>query len=151
MKGRVLVIGIDGATFDLIGPWAAGGQLPYLAQLMVEGVHGPLESTLPPVTSPAWPSFATGKNPGKHSVFDFIRPLGGQFDLVNATSIKARTLWQILSDAGRRVGVVNVPVTYPPAPLNGFIVSGLPSPKTAEITYPLACWPLTNGSWDSTA
>jgi len=133
---RVLVIGIDGGTFDLIRPWADAGDLPHLARLMDEGVHGLLESTLPPVTSPAWPTFATGMNPGKHGVFDFIRPTGGQFELVNATSIHAPTLWQILSQAGRTVGVMNVPVTYPPAPVNGFIVSGMLSPANGNITYP---------------
>ena len=63
---RVLAIGLDGATMDLIRPWAAEGELPALERLMSEGVSGELDSTLPPVTSPAWPSFATGKNPGKH-------------------------------------------------------------------------------------
>jgi len=133
---RVLVIGVDGGTFDLIDPWAAAGDLPNLAHLMAEGARGPLESTLPPVTSPAWPTFATGMNPGKHGVFDFIRPAGGQFELVNATSIRAPTLWQILSEAGRTVGVVNVPVTYPPTPVNGFIISGMLSPMSGNITYP---------------
>jgi len=84
---RVLVIGLDGATLDLICPWAAQGHLPILARLMAEGAHGPLESTLPPVTSPAWPSFVTGKNPGRHGVFDFIRPRAGKFDMVNASQI----------------------------------------------------------------
>ena len=88
------------------------------------------------MTSPAWPSFATGKNPGKHGVFDFIRASGGEFDLVNATSVRARTLWQILSDAGRTVGVMNVPVTYPPTPVNGFIISGMPAPSNGSFTYP---------------
>ena len=133
---RVLVIGIDGATFDLVRPWAEAGDLPNLARLMAEGVHGPLESTLPPVTAPAWTTFATGKNPGKHGVFDFIRPMGGQFELVNATSIRTPTLWQILSEAGRQVGVMNVPVTYPPAPVNGFIISGMLSPVSGTFTYP---------------
>ncbi len=133
---RVLVIGIDGGTFDLIRPWAEAGDLPHLAQLMAEGVHGPLESTLPPVTAPAWSTFATGKNPGQHGVFDFIRPMGGQFDLVNASSIRAPTLWQILSQAGRTVGVMNVPVTYPPTPVNGFMVTGMLSPVNGRITYP---------------
>ncbi|MGD1996065.1 MAG: alkaline phosphatase family protein [Anaerolineae bacterium] len=133
---RVLVVGIDGGTLDLIRPWAEEGHLPNLARLMSEGTWGRLESTLPPVTSPAWPTFATGKNPGKHGVFDFIRPTGGEFELVNASSIKARTLWQILSDAGRQVGVINVPVTYPPAPLNGFVVSGMLSPRSGCFTYP---------------
>jgi len=128
--------GIDGATFDLIRPWAEAGDLPNLARLMAEGVHGLLESTLPPVTSPAWPTFSTGKNPGKHGVFDFIRPMGGQFELVNASSIRAPTLWQILSEAGRTVGVMNVPVTYPPAVVNGFIVGGMLSPVGETFTYP---------------
>ena len=116
---RVLVVGIDGGTLDLIRSWATKGDLPHLARLMSEGCSGLLESTLPPVTSPAWPTFATGVNPGKHGVFDFIRPMGGQFELVNSTSVRAPTLWELLSRAGKRVGVMNVPVTYPPAPVNG--------------------------------
>lgn len=133
---RVLVIGIDGGTLDLIRPWAEEGHLAHLGRLMAEGAWGLLESTLPPVTSPAWPTFATGKNPGKHGVFDFIRPRGSDFDMVNSTSIRSRTLWQILSDAGRRVGVMNVPVTYPPQPVNGFMIGGMLSPHTGCITYP---------------
>ena len=133
---RVLVIGIDGGTWDLIRPWVEAGDLPNLARLMAEGVHGPLESTLPPVTAPAWTTFATGRNPGKHGVFDFIRPMGGQFELVNSTSIRTPTLWQTLSEAGRRVGVMNVPVTYPPAPVNGFIIAGMLSPVGGTFTYP---------------
>jgi len=133
---RMLVVGLDGATFDLIRPWAAAGHLPTLARLMEEGVHGELRSTLPPVTSPAWPSFMTGMNPGKHGVFDFIRSRPGGFDMVNASYIAAKTLWQILSEAGRRVGVIAVPVTYPPSPVNGFMISGILSPRHVEIAYP---------------
>jgi predicted AlkP superfamily phosphohydrolase/phosphomutase len=133
---RVLVVGLDGATFDLIRPWAAAGHLPALARLMQEGIHGELMSTLPPVTSPAWPSFMTGMNPGKHGVFDFIRSRPGGFDMVNSSHIAAETLWQLLSEAGRRVGVVAVPVTYPPRPVNGFMISGILSPRHAEIAYP---------------
>ncbi|MDY7078935.1 MAG: alkaline phosphatase family protein [Chloroflexota bacterium] len=153
---RVLVIGIDGATFDLIRPWAEAGDLPNMARLMAEGVHGPLESTLPPVTAPAWTTFATGQNPGKHSVFDFIQPLaassphregrtpplvgggggGSPFDLVNSSSIRAPTLWQIISEAGRKAGVMNVPVTYPPVPINGFVITGMLSPVGGNFTYP---------------
>ena len=133
---RVLVVGIDGGTLDLIRPWAAQGDLPNLARLMSQGCSGLLESTLPPVTSPAWPTFATGVNPGKHGVFDFIRPMGGEFELVNATSIRAPTLWELLSSAGRRVGVVNVPVTYPPTPVDGFLVAGMLSPTGGSFTHP---------------
>ncbi len=134
---RVLIFGVDGATFDLIRPWAAAGHLPNLARLMGNGVHGELESTLPPVTSPAWPTFMTGCNPGQHGVFDFIRPKGDGFDLVNSTSIRQPTIWQILSEAGLRIGVMNVPVTYPVQPVNGFMVTGLLSPaRGGGICYP---------------
>jgi predicted AlkP superfamily phosphohydrolase/phosphomutase len=133
---KLLIIGFDGATFDLIRPWAEEGHLPNLAQLMQNGVHGDLRSTLPPVTSPAWPTFMTGCNPGKHGVFDFIQPKGANFSLVNSTRIKQPTIWQRLSRVGLRVGVLNVPVTYPPQPLNGFMVTGILSPKSAEISYP---------------
>lgn len=148
---RVLVVALDGATLDLIRPWAAAGHLPNLAKLIAGGAHGPLESTMPPVTSPAWPTFMTGKNPGKHGVFDFIRPGGGQgaggrersgarrpgsFTMVNATQIAARTIWEYLSDAGRHVIVLNVPITHPPRPVNGVLVPGLLSPDQGHTTHP---------------
>ncbi len=133
---KVLVFGLDGVTFDLIRPWVAEGYLPNLGRLLGSGVSGDLNSTLPPVTSPAWPSFMTGLNPGKHSVFDFIRPNAGDFTLVNSTSVRAPTIWQIVSEAGLRVGTMNVPVTYPPQSVNGFMVTGMLSPSDTEITYP---------------
>jgi predicted AlkP superfamily phosphohydrolase/phosphomutase len=103
---------------------------------MQAGVAGDLESTLPPVTSPAWPTFMTGKNPGKHGVFDFIRPRAGTFDMVNASQIKGKLLWEILSEAGYSVGVLNVPITYPPRQVNGFMVPGLLSPDQGKTVYP---------------
>jgi predicted AlkP superfamily phosphohydrolase/phosphomutase len=133
---KLLIIGIDGATFDLILPWIEDQHLPNLEKIIQDGVYGDLESTLPPVTSPAWPTFMTGCNPGKHGVFDFIQPSGADFQLVNATKIKQQTLWQRLSDAGYQVGVLNVPVTYPPQPINGFMISGILSPKSGQISYP---------------
>ncbi|MBP7688009.1 MAG: alkaline phosphatase family protein [Thermoflexales bacterium] len=133
---KLLILGLDGATFDLIKPWAAQGKLPTLAKLMQGGVTGNLESTLPPVTSPAWPTFMTGKNPGKHGVFDFIRPRAGTFDMVNASQIKSKLLWEILSEAGYSVGVLNVPITYPPRPVNGYMIPGLLSPDQGKTVYP---------------
>ena len=133
---KVFVIGLDGATFDLILPWAAQGLLPTLDRLIKGGAWSPLESTIPPMTSPAWPSFATGKYPSKHGVFDFVSAHNGTFNVVNATAVDARSLWDILSAHGKRVGVVNVPVTYPPRPVNGFLISGLLSPSAQGITYP---------------
>jgi predicted AlkP superfamily phosphohydrolase/phosphomutase len=133
---QLLIVGLDGATFDLIKPWAAEGKLPALARLMRGGAVGELESTLPPVTSPAWPSFMTGKNPGRHGVFDFIRPSAGTFEMVNASQIDGKLLWEILSDAGYSVGVLNVPITYPPRKINGYLVPGLLAPDQGLTTYP---------------
>lgn len=133
---KLLIVGFDGATFDLIRPWAEAGYLPTLRQLMAGGTQAELASTLPPVTSPAWPTFMTGCNPGKHGVFDFIQPHGNNFTLVNSTRIRQPTIWQRLSEADYRVGVLNVPVTYPPQPVNGYMVTDILSPKGAEISYP---------------
>ena len=72
MGARLVIVGIDGGTFDLAGAWAEQGLLPNLARLMEKGVWGDLTSTYPPITAPAWSSFLTGCNPGKHGVFDFL-------------------------------------------------------------------------------
>ena len=133
---KTLIIGLDGATFDLLRPWAEAGHLPNLHKLMKDGVHRDLNSTMPPVTSPAWPTFMTGCNPGKHGVFDFIQPSGANYTLVNASKIKQPTIWQRLSAAGYRVGVLNVPVTYPPSEVDGFMVTGILSPKDGQFCYP---------------
>lgn len=137
--GKVLVIGLDGATFDLIKPWAAEGRLPTLARLMREGAFGELHSTIPPMTGPAWTSFATGVNPGKHRLYDWVarEPDSYQFLPVTALDAQAPTLYQLLGGRGRRVTVLNVPMTYPPVPVNGLLVSGMPAPNlNRTVTYP---------------
>jgi predicted AlkP superfamily phosphohydrolase/phosphomutase len=136
---KVLVLGLDGATFDLIRPWAAAGYLPTLKRLMEEGAQGALRSTTPPMTGPAWTSFATGVNPGKHRLYDWIARDEGRYSFspTTALDIESPTLYTILSEAGRRVLSLNVPMTYPPTPVNGVMISGLPAPSTkVQITYP---------------
>ncbi|MFQ5456203.1 MAG: alkaline phosphatase family protein [Nitrospirota bacterium] len=129
-QNRVVVIGLDGATFDLIKPWAAEGKLPNLARLLKEGTHGELRSTIPSMTFPAWNSFMTGKNPGKHGVLDFTerKPNSYEVQFVNARMRRSQTIWRILSDRGYSVGVMAVPVTYPPESVNGFMISGFDAP-----------------------
>ena len=133
MTTKLLIIGLDGATFDLIEPWA--DELPHLARLMREGAWGRLRSTVPPATFPAWTSFMTGVDPGQHGVFDFTRRVPGAYrvEFVNATHRRVPTLWRILSDAGLRVGVLGVPATYPPEHLNGFQISGFDAPIAVGI------------------
>ncbi len=136
---RVMVIGLDGATFDLIEPWAQAGHLPAFRRLMAEGAYGSLHSTIPPMTAPAWTSFMTGKNPGKHGLYDWIYRCDDSYGVspVTAAHCQEPTLWSLLSNAGRRVCVINVPMTFPPTRVNGAMISGLPAPSTrVNITYP---------------
>jgi predicted AlkP superfamily phosphohydrolase/phosphomutase len=136
---KVFVVGIDGATFDLIRPWAEQGLLPNFAHLTQQSPHGELTSTIPPVTALAWTSFLTGKNPGKHGIFDFIErsPDGYGIQYVNARSRKAKSLWRMLSEAGKTVCVVNVPMTYPPEEVNGCLIAGMDAPgEDSEYAYP---------------
>ncbi len=136
---RVWVIGLDGVPWTLLQPWIDQGHLPTLARLQAGGAWGELRSTLQFLTAVAWSSFITGMNPGKHGVFDFARRIPGAYDqeLTNAARRSGRSLWRVLSDAGRRVGVVNVPMTFPPEPVNGFLISGLDTPGLdSAYTYP---------------
>src|SRR3989442_15371693 len=75
----LLVIGLDGATLDLVGPWAAAGRLPVLRGLLARGAYGRLRSTIPAATFPAWTSLATGVNPGRHGVLDFAERIPGTY------------------------------------------------------------------------
>jgi predicted AlkP superfamily phosphohydrolase/phosphomutase len=132
---RLLVIGLDGATLDLVRPWVAAGDLPVLGELMRRGAWGCLRSTVPPATFPAWTSLVTGVNPGRHGVLDFTERVPGTYRvrLLNGSYRRAPALWTRLSQAGRRVAVLLVPATYPPEPVAGVMVSGFDSPLATAI------------------
>lgn len=135
----VLVIALDGATFDILDAWLDADKLPTLKKLRDEGARASLMTTFPPITAAAWNSFATGKNPAKHGIFEFLQRKQGSYDVeaMTATHRKARSLWQILSEAGKNVIVINVPVTYPPEKVNGSLVSGMPVPANrTDFAYP---------------
>lgn len=113
---KVIVIGLDGATWDLLMPLAKEGFLPNLAGLLKSGTYGELESTIPPITGPAWASFATGKNPGKTGIFDFLLPKDSLEDLATITSkdICGKTFYEILEKNDKRTIIINLPLSYPP-------------------------------------
>ena len=129
-RTRLLIIGLDGGTLDLIRPWAEQGELPVLSGLMSRGCWGVLQSTTHPITPQAWTTFMTGVNAGKHGIYGFTSRKPGSYEsrLVNAASVRCPTIWRLLSDAGLRVGVVAMPFTYPPESVNGFIMSGFDAP-----------------------
>lgn len=139
MKRRVLVIGLDGATWDILNPLMRDGKMPNLKTLLDMSAKGIVMSSIPPVTAAAWTCFSTGKNPGKHGLVDFIYfpDHGYRVTIANSTTRNAATLWNLLSDRDMRVGVVSVPMTYPPEKVNGVMVTDLMTPNTqVQYTYP---------------
>ncbi|RPI53929.1 MAG: hypothetical protein EHM56_06730, partial [Chloroflexi bacterium] len=143
-RRKAIVLGMDGATLDVLLPRSAppGGRMVHVATLLARGAWGALQSTTPPFSAQAWVSMVTGKNPARHGVVDFWerspgQPLGQRRGFVTARQIQGETLWQIAGRHGLQVGVVNVPVTYPPTPLPGYLVSGFLTPQGKEdYVYP---------------
>jgi predicted AlkP superfamily phosphohydrolase/phosphomutase len=138
----LLVIGLDGATFDVIRPMIAAGELPNLAALMDKGSSGYLESTVPSFSPPAWASFMTGMNPGRHGIFGFVNFDPQSYTHLDSRPVTARSLvghtfFDILSQAGYRLAVITVPITYPAWAINGYMVAGEPCPDTETgLAYP---------------
>jgi predicted AlkP superfamily phosphohydrolase/phosphomutase len=113
--------------------------MPNLGGAVKRGLSAELESVIPPVTAAAWSSFMTGKNPSKHDVFGFTRfePQTYSIKLNNSSCIRSKTVWQILSEKGKRIVTLQLPFTYPPYKVNGRLVSGWDMPSTkVNFTYP---------------
>jgi predicted AlkP superfamily phosphohydrolase/phosphomutase len=133
-RRRVLVVGLDAATFELVLPWAEAGVLPTLGRLLREGVRAPLRSTLPALTPPGWTSAASGRNPGKHNVFNFYRATAGGLGRAPVTlaDLRSPRAWDIAAHHGRRSCVLHMPLTYPPQAIPGVMISGIMTPGGAE-------------------
>ena len=136
---KVVVIGWDSAPPQLVfGEWLEA--MPNLRRLVAEGLWGEIESSVPPITVPAWSCFATSKNPGQLGFFGFRNRQDYSYEeitLATSTAVKEPTVWEILSRAGKRVGLIGVPQTYPPRPVNGFVISCFLTPDTScPYTYP---------------
>jgi len=137
---RALVIGLDGATFTSLNPLMEEGRMPRLKSIVDAGARGTCYSTIPPMTPAAWTTFLTGKQPGTHGILDFeaYDIATGLLRLNSAQRLQhVRNIWQILSEKNFRVGSVNVPMTYPPVPVNGFVITGFETPgPESEFAYP---------------
>ena len=142
MPASTVLIGLDGATFNLIRPLVAAGKLPVLASLIDRGVAVDLQSTLPPVTFPAWSTILTGRSPARHGLVDFTiyDNKRAKLRFASAADREGPTLFRLASDAGRRVASIGFPTTYPPERLNGLVVGGFDSPlpkgMIADAVYP---------------
>jgi len=129
----VLVLALDGATFDVIRPLAEAGRLPNLAAWMREGDAKVLRSTVPPMTFPAWSSFLTGLGPGRHGVFDFTQKVPGAWRVrfTSAADRRGASLFARAARAGRSVLALGMPATFPPEPLDGLLVPGFDAPVSS--------------------
>jgi len=128
-----LFVGLDGATFTVLDqltrPDANGHvAMPFLARMIAGGSRAKLQSTPNPLTPPAWVSLMTGRSPGNHGVFDFMRAdeRDGEifFTLSDSRDVRTETIWSIASRENRSVVALNFPITAPPRPVNGSMVPG---------------------------
>jgi predicted AlkP superfamily phosphohydrolase/phosphomutase len=136
---KVAVFGLDGITFDLLQPWLDEGLMPNLARLIKGGTSARMDSTIPPVSASAWASFITGTNPGKHGLIDFTYPApdGYEIKVSNSSTRTAPPLWHFVGQAGGQAGIVSLPMTYPPEPINGFLYCSFLTPSAESVhTYP---------------
>lgn len=131
---RVLVLGIDGADYDLVSLLVAEGRMPTVARLAGGGTYGPLRSTIPAVTPTAWSSFLTGLNPAGHGIFNFsTNPNRGSHRMESAATRGGAPFWRALGAAGLRSAFVTVPFTYPAEPIDGIVVTGYGGPEPPEV------------------
>jgi len=138
MNRKVLIIGLDGATFDVINPLIQEGWMPNLAKLIKIGTAGPMFSTIPPVSGPAWLSLATGMKPEKTSIYDFLYKRADSYRLqsISSSDYAGRAIWDYLSKADKRVGILNYPLCKPAYEVNGFITGGLGVSTEDAFTFP---------------
>lgn len=139
-ENKLVVLGWDGATWDLLTPWLEAGELPHLAELMDKGSHGSIKSTILPLSPAAWSTIVTGQNPGKHAIFDWFERKADSYEVeyVHTGRIAVKTIWQYINEAGKRIGVFSLPMIYPAVSVDGFMVSGMaaPSASVENFAYP---------------
>jgi predicted AlkP superfamily phosphohydrolase/phosphomutase len=139
MSAKTLFIGLDGATFKILDAFTTDGNggapvMPFLSELYRKSVRATLQSTPNPLTPPAWVSLMTGRSPGHHGIFDFIRAqeLGDDvyFTLYDARDCRCETIWSIASRQGKRFAALNFPFTAPPQEgLDGYLIPGFVSAR----------------------
>lgn len=138
MSDKLVVIGLDGATWDLLQPMIDQGRLPTLARIAEEGVRGDLESVRPPISCPAWYCYSTGKNPGKLGIYGWRN-----FDPATHTDrfndyklLEEPEIWDHVGQAGLKSAVLNIPTHFPPKSIPGYMVSGMQAEDHQDYTHP---------------
>ncbi len=142
-KRKVVIVGIDGLSHSLICSYMERGIMPAFAKMAAAGRFQKMKSTLPEISSVAWSSFMTGKNPAQHGIFGFIEidPRTYDYQFTNFESLKEKPFWD-----GKKAVVINIPQTYPARPINGAMVSGFVSLDLKKATYPERLYTYLNTS-----
>ncbi len=144
-KNRIVIVALDGTPFSLLERLSApGGCMPNLKTLRADASFRPMQSVYPPVSSAAWASFISGRSPAEHGIFGFVdrQPATLEWILPHSGHLPEPTLWQRLSQQGRKLFVMNVPMTSPPLALNGVMIGGFLGNDVATNTYPAHIGPL---------
>jgi predicted AlkP superfamily phosphohydrolase/phosphomutase len=127
---KTLLLGLDGMTYSVLAPAFREGHMPNLERLLARGASGILTSTIPPYTPPGWTSIFTGMNPGAHGIFGFTAGNAQRKEgLVRLDRVKTPAIWNAANAQGSSIGLFNIPMTYPPPPVEGFAVSGMLTPE----------------------
>jgi len=134
---KVIVVGLDGATWELLKRFVEKGFLPNIKRLLENGVSANLLTTIPPLTGPAWVSFVTGKNPGSHGCYNFMIPHDSLLDVepISTKTIKGRTFYEILEKSGFKSILINLPCSSPPRLKKGIILPSFFASDSKEV-YP---------------
>jgi predicted AlkP superfamily phosphohydrolase/phosphomutase len=137
---KTLVIGLDAATWDVVDDLLDRDKLPTIASLVKAGVAGPLDSTRPPMTPLAWTSAATGVNPGKHGIYDFLDQDQSTYRIrpTSFSDLSTPAIWDVFDDRDRSIGIVNFPLASPPPAVDSFFVAGIPAPDPDALAHPPA-------------
>jgi predicted AlkP superfamily phosphohydrolase/phosphomutase len=135
MARKLFVLSLDGTPYTLLRDYLE--RLPHLRRLFAQGAFVQMDSVIPALSSVAWATFATGVNPAQHNIFGFV-DIDDQrrFVIPNAQHLCASPLWQRFSKLGLRSIWVNLPIAYPPEPLNGVMISGFLCTQLEEGVYP---------------
>ncbi len=138
MTRKLVVIGLDGATFDLLEPMMEAGDLPTISRLIEDGASARLESVRPPISCPAWFCYGTGKEPGKLGIYGWRN-----FDPQTCTdrfndykALEEPEIWDHLGKAGYTSAVINIPTHFPPKAIDGYMVSGMQAEEHQAYTHP---------------
>lgn len=139
LENKVLLLGIDGLSPILLEKMIEEGKLPFFKTLKEKELFGTLQTTIPPLSAPAWTSIFTGLNPGNHGVFGWITESFNQgkrkVQIQDSKSFKGKAIWDILGKKEKKSIIINVPLTYPPPMVHGLLISGFPAPTNQLSTH----------------